>query len=158
MKNVLAGIAALALMAWPACADDVQFAQPDTGASSPANQPRLSDIMSSIQSRHVKLWYSGHLGNWPLVNYELAQIRDAFMDAAWLYRNIPVDAILLVTKPIDEMNAAIKAKNKTGFEAAFGKLTTGCNACHAAADVGFILIKPPTASPFSNQSFEPTGK
>jgi len=40
--------------------------------------------------------------------------------------------------------------------AIFGKLTEACNHCHRSAGVGFVVIRIPTASPFSNQFFPPT--
>jgi len=45
------------------------------------------------------------------------------------------------------------------FATAFADLTAAaCNGCHRAGQVGFITIRIPTASPFSNQSFTPKSK
>jgi len=44
------------------------------------------------------------------------------------------------------------------FATAFADLTAACNGCHQAGQVDFIMIRIPTASPFSNQSFTPKGK
>ena len=38
---------------------------------------------------------------------------------------------------------------------AYGRLTQGCNACHATTDHSFVVIKAPDASPFPNQDFQP---
>jgi len=35
-----------------------------------------------------------------------------------------------------------------------GRLTEGCNACHATTDHAFVVIKVPSASAFPNQDFE----
>jgi hypothetical protein len=153
-----AGIVALGAVAR---ADDVPFAQPNPaplGASAPASPARLGDMMSVIQTRHAKLWFAGSVRNWPLAAYEMDQLKQSFIDAAMLYGNIPVDAITLATRPLDEINASIKARDSAKFSDGFRKLTTGCNSCHAAGGVGFIAIRTPTASPFSNQTFEPAGK
>jgi len=49
--------------------------------------PRLNDMMVRTQLRHFKLWYAGIVQNWPLANYELAQIRTDIDDAKSLYAN-----------------------------------------------------------------------
>ncbi len=151
----------LTALAGGALADDVPFAQPNPaplGASAPASPARLGDMMSVIQTRHSKLWFAGGVRNWPLAAYEMDQLKQSFIDAAMLYGNIPVDAITLATRPLDAINEAVKARDLARFSDGFRKLTAGCNSCHAAGGVGFISIRSPTASPFSNQTFEPAGK
>jgi hypothetical protein len=141
---------------FPAFGQDVPFAQPTVNA----NGPRLSDLMAAVQLRHVKLWYSGSVRNWPLANYELGQIKESFENAARLYTNIPVDTIVANTKPLDSLDEAVKTKDGASFVRAFLDLTHGCNSCHQAAQIGFIVVKlptaSPTASPFSDQTFTPT--
>jgi len=58
--------------------------------------------------------------------------------------------------PLADLRRAIDAKSSDGFAKAFGRLTQACNRCHQEAGVGFIVIRVPTASPFSNQLFPPT--
>ena len=60
--------------------------------------------------------------------------------------------------PIGEIEAAIKARDGKAFTTAFDKLTAACNACHEAANRGFIVIQRPAASAFPNQSFAPRRK
>jgi len=60
-----------------------------------------------------------------------------------------------LAKPSAAIEAAINAKDSTRFAAAFRSLTAGCNDCHRAQGMGFIKIKVPNASPFSNQVFAP---
>ena len=43
--------------------------------------PRLNTLMMVTQLGHFKLWYAGAVQNWPLANYELAQIRANIVDA-----------------------------------------------------------------------------
>ena len=120
--------------------------------------PSLGDIMGATQLRHFKLWYAGQLANWELASYELGQIEDSFFNAARLYRNIPVEKINMIDKPLAALDSAVKAKDGARFAAAFSDLTTTCNGCHQAAHVGFITMQIPTSSPFSNQSFSPKEK
>jgi hypothetical protein len=159
--KVFALSAALAVITTAAAlADDVPFAQPSPVLpyQSAAAIPGLADIMSNIQTRHAKLWYAGNFKNWPLADFELGKIKDAFTNAGMLYRNIPVDAITLISKPINEMSEAIKAKDEAAFVRGYKDFTNGCNACHRAAQLDFIVIRTPTASPSSNQIFQPPGK
>jgi len=117
--------------------------------------PSLGDIMGATQLRHFKLWYAGEQNNWDLAGYELGQIRDSFNTAARLYRNIPVENIEMIDRPLQALDSAIKAKDEASFTKGFSDLTVTCNACHQVAHVGFITMQIPTASPFSNQSFKP---
>ncbi len=50
-------------------------------ARTPAIVPRLNTLMMVTQLGHFKLWYAGAVQNWPLANYELAQIRANIVDA-----------------------------------------------------------------------------
>src|SRR6185312_13349973 len=38
--------------------------------------PTLAAIMREIQLCHIKLFYAGQQSNWPLANYEVAQIEN----------------------------------------------------------------------------------
>ncbi len=88
--------------------------------------------------------------------YELTQIKASLEDATTLYPGIPTTNMDIVAKPLQSIGDAIEAKNSTMFAKAFGDLTTACNGCHEANGRGFIVVKVPTASPFSNQSFSQT--
>ncbi|HUO53665.1 MAG TPA: hypothetical protein VMU18_02910 [Rhodoblastus sp.] len=140
-------------------------AQENSTAKSPENRPAayspdLAEIMSGVQLRHFKLAFAGKLKNWPLADYELAQLRKNFGDAARFhpeFETVPVAKLIKeFSEPaLDEVDAALKAKDEAAFNKAFGRLTEACDSCHKAAGKGFIKIRVPTASPFSNQVFEP---
>jgi hypothetical protein len=74
------------------------------------------------------------------------------------YRDIPVDFIVSADKPLIALQEAVKSKDGAKLERGFAALTTACNNCHKAAQVGFIFIQTPTYSPFSDQIFQPTQK
>jgi hypothetical protein len=40
--------------------------------------PGLGEIMTLQQMRHLKLWYAGQAGNWPLADYELDELKEGF--------------------------------------------------------------------------------
>ncbi len=139
----------------PALAEDVPFAAPppQSLAQSSAASGRLGDIMGKIQLRHIKLGSAIKSKNWDLLDYELGQIRDSFENAVILYQNIPVELIASATKPLNALQDAAKAKDAAKSARSFTELTAACNACHKAAQVGFIVIQTPTSSPFSDQKF-----
>jgi hypothetical protein len=119
--------------------------------------------MGATQLRHFKLWYAGVVDNWDLANYEVGQIRKSFDAAARFYPmfgSVPLGKLISeVSEPaLTEMERSIRAKDGHSFLQAFEKLTQACNSCHREAGFGFIAIKIPTSSPFSNQSFPLTIK
>lgn len=125
--------------------------------------PDLGDIMETAQLRHFKLSYAGTVKNWDLANYELSQIRNSLENAARLYPhfgNIALANLIAdMSEPaLTQVGNAIKAEDSVAFFRAFDKLTQACNSCHQAAGFGFIVIRVPTASPFSNQLFPPNRK
>jgi hypothetical protein len=121
----------------------------------------MGDMMNTlVQPRHAKLGLAARAGNWPLAAYALVEIRQAFagiVKAQPRFRGMPVaelyDAAL--GQPIAAVDAAIKQKDAGKFAAAYDALTQGCNACHAALDHPFVVIKTPDASAFPNQDFNP---
>ena len=58
--------------------------------------------------------------------------------------------------PLGQLQAAIDAHDKAKFEAAYDALSAGCNACHAAADHGFLVIQRPRTPLLDNLRAEPT--
>ena len=120
--------------------------------------PRFNTLMMVTQLGHFKLWYAGAVQNWPLANYELAQIRANIVDAKRLYPNKSESNMSMMTEPADDLDDAIKAKDSAKFVKAFSKLTAACNSCHEATGFGFIKIRDPRlspieTSPFSDESF-----
>ena len=128
--------------------------------NAPYTMPSLADFMSAIQWRHLKLAYSGIVSNWPLANYELGQIQQSFSAAAQLYpvfKSVPLAQLIKDESepPLADLGKAIEIKSSADFTKAFARLTDACNRCHRDAGVGFIVMRVPTSSPFSNQLFPP---
>lgn len=121
----------------------------------------LGDMMNTlIQPRHAKLGLAGKAQNWALAQYELVVIRQSFggiVKAVPKFRGLPVGELVnaALSRPLDAVDAAIKAQDPQKFAAAYAQLTAGCNACHAAADHPYVVIKTPDASVFPNQDFAP---
>jgi hypothetical protein len=143
-KVVLIAVSVASLLV-PASAEETVPYALRTDKSGDTYVPSLGDIMGATQLRHFKLWYAGKLKNWELAGYELGRGD----------QNIPIENIIIVEKSLQALDSAIKDKDGEHFDNAFTDLTAACNSCHRAGQLGFIVIQMPTASPFSNQDFEP---
>ena len=146
MKPILAAIVAAAVVA--ALAAKAQE-RPES-ASEPA-QPSISDIMARQQERHIKLWFAGRSGNWPLADYEIDALNGGFADVNDLLGGSTVNDA--VGAPLAALQKAVEAKDRAAFMSAFDKLTAGCNSCHHTLDHAFIMIRRPAVLPYSDQSF-----
>src|ERR1043165_6381284 len=122
--------------------------------------PGLGEIMTLQQMRHLKLWFAGRAGNWPLAAYELDELKEGFEDVTKYHptkHDAPTGTMsdAVVAKEVAELARIIEAKDRKQFAASFDRLTASCNACHQAAKHAFIVIQRPTVNPYSNQSFAP---
>ena len=122
--------------------------------------PGLGEFMLTIQVHHAKMWYAARVGNWPLAEYQLSEMKEVFgdvQDFVPTYKNIPVGDMIdaVITGPIAEMEKAVEQKKFKAFAAAYDKLTAACNDCHKAASRPFIHIRRPTRSSFENEEFRP---
>jgi hypothetical protein len=146
MKSMFAALlAALLLGTGLACAQD--------SLEEAGGLPHLSEIMVQQQMRHIKLWFAGDTGNWPLADYELDQLKDGFDDVAKLLGGDLAQQH--VGGAISGLEKAIESKDHAAFVSAFDRLSAGCNACHGTLDHAFILIQRPVLLPYSDQNFSP---
>ncbi len=120
----------------------------------------MGDLMNTlIQPRHIKLGLAGRAENWPLANYALAELRQAFAGIAKAvpkFRGMPVGDLvdLALTQPLNAVEAAIKRQDAQKFTAAYDQLSQGCNACHMELDHPYVVIKTPDAAAFPDQEFK----
>lgn len=125
-----------------------------------AYTPGLGEIMTLTQMRHIKLWYAGTAGNWPLADYELDELGEGFADAA-RFHPTHKDAAKPLTQlipeftdaPLRRLRAVVAARDADAFPQAYDALTAGCNGCHHAAGFGFNVVSRPKSNPYSNQVF-----
>jgi len=166
MNNRIAVLAALAAVSLfgAAGAGLSQTAQPAPPPAPNAPVPYvmgMGDLMNTlIQPRHAKLGLAGKAGNWPLANYALAELRQAFAGIAKAvpkFRGMPVADLvdLALTQPFNAVDAAIRQQDAQKFAAAYDQVNQGCNACHIELDHPYVVIKTPDASAFPNQDFGP---
>ena len=157
----IAVLAALSL----ASAAGAAFSQTAPPASPASSGPvpyvmGMGDLMNTlIQPRHAKLGLAGKAENWPLANYALSELRQAFagiVKAVPKFRGMPVGDLvdLALTQPLNAVEAAIKQQDAQKFTVAYDQITQGCNACHMELDHSYVVIKTPDASAFPNQEFK----
>ena len=130
----------------------------------PTNAPYMmssfADIMSATQWRHLKLAYSGIVSNWPLANYAWSKCDKAFPR---LRSSIPYSRVFRShnsSRTRASLPLLILAKRSRSKIARISpkpshRLTDACNHCHRQVGMGFVVIRVPTSSPFSNQLFPP---
>ncbi|SJZ34062.1 hypothetical protein SAMN02745126_00497 [Enhydrobacter aerosaccus] len=121
---------------------------------------RLGDLMTNlIQPRHTKLGLGGQAHNWQYAAYEWSELNAAFKTVETRvprYHDVAMtDWLQMVRPPMEELAAAIKAKDAAQFDAAYSHLTDGCNACHQSTDHAVIVIQSPSAAMFPDQNFAP---
>jgi hypothetical protein len=149
MRSIFVALIAAVLLAPPLASAQ----ETSTDAANEAFEPKIGDIMEQQQIRHIKLWFAGRGGNWPLADYEIDKLKEGFDD---VNRQIGGDTIeKAVGAPMSALGKAIEAKDRDAFTHAFDRLTAGCNSCHQALDHAFIAIQRPALLPYSNQSFAP---
>jgi hypothetical protein len=157
-RSAIAAILALS-MSWPVVAQDRSSEQPSGGTQQPV-APSLAVVMELLQLSHFKLWLAGNVRNWPLADYELAQMDATLQNARRLFPNVAKADTRAMIPPAEAIHRAIAAKNGAQFDRAYAEFTATCNRCHDAVGLGFIAIKVPLTSPImtsplSDQSFLP---
>jgi hypothetical protein len=161
LAAALAGFTALAVLSVSSDHGAAQTPFGDADAAPAPFNPQMSALMNMlIQPRHAKLGLAGKADNWPLAAYALKELRQGLVvtsRAVPRWKGLPVPDLVdaAMTQPITLLDFAIKLHNPRQFEEAYGRLTEGCNACHATTDNSFIVIKAPDASSFPNQEFQP---
>ncbi len=145
-------VATVAVAAAPGTSGAQTAAQPDY-------HPSLGDLMTmAVQPRHIKLGQGGRARNWAYAAYEASELRNAFNRIARTiptYRNSDLAAMVAsnIKSPLDDLDAAIKARDGRRFDAAYVQVTHACNACHQGLGHPEVVIKVPEAAMYPDQSF-----
>lgn len=122
--------------------------------------PGVGDMMNTlVQPRHIKLWLAGHERNWELAVFAHKEMQQALQTVGTVqpkYRNLTTSEMVesMTGEAMRDLENAISAHDAKKFAEAFDSLTDGCNSCHTALNLGFIVIKTPEASSFPNQEFK----
>lgn len=153
MKLVVGAVITAAALGMAAAAAQQSAGQSEASAAESPDLPRLSSMMAQQQRRHIKLWFAGDAGNWPLADYEFDALRDGFDEVGKLVGEDIVGEH--VGSAVAALEKSIDAKDRDAFVRAFDQLSDGCNACHRTLDHAFIVIQRPALSPYSDQNFSP---
>lgn len=98
--------------------------------------------MVETSYRYAELHAAGEDRNWGYALYQAGKVRLAIANGVERRPKRAASA-RMIEGPLDAVEAAAKAGNVAAFDAAFDQLTTACNACHQAEQVGFIHVGPP---------------
>jgi len=112
-----------------------------------------SHTMADVSYHFSNLWFAAQAENWPLAQF---YSDEAHSHLRWAVRVIPkrkdrdgrdvdLDGILTAFEQtsLKDLDAAIKAKDKTRFTAAYKAQMENCMACHRAASKEFIRLHIP---------------
>jgi len=119
----------------------------------------LSPYMALMQHHAHKLGLALQAKNQPLASFymeEVEETAETIQKKFPTYDKIAVGPLMnaMLVPSIAPLEKSIKASNWAISTAGYTKLIDSCNACHTAAQHGFVKITAPTQNPF-NQSFSP---
>jgi hypothetical protein len=114
--------------------------------------------MLELQLRHARLWQVVQSRNWLLAQFQVAELREAFdgvvatngEHASLQPQRLAEVLPALVGPGLEQLQAAVDSHDAAKLDAGYDALTGGCNACHAAAGHGFLVIQRPTTPVLDN--------
>src|SRR6266404_6761865 len=111
-----------ALIACVLCALGLASCNRQSAQTAPPYTPGFGEIMTLTQRRHIKLWFAGQSGNWPLASYELDELNEGFDDLATYHpthkdAQLPIPQLIekMIKFPISQLDEAVKAKDSDRF-------------------------------------------
>jgi hypothetical protein len=124
------------------------------GPDAPSTQateylPSISDLMiTTIQTRHERIWQAEQDGNWDFAAYELGNLKGAFRRLGYAYPtehdiSFPEMISSVTEQPFRDLEGAIQARDGATFAKAYAELTDACNSCHQALNHGVVEIRIP---------------
>jgi hypothetical protein len=115
--------------------------------------PDQSHAMADVGFHFTNLWFAGQSENWPLATFYSDETRSHLRWAVRIIpkrkdaegREIDLGGILvgLETSTLKDLAAAIQAKDKEKFTAAYKAQLEGCMACHRASNKPFLRLHVP---------------
>lgn len=131
------------------------------GPSDAPHDYPLGENMGYMQRYAEKLWYAGQADNWDLARYYHDEMQETAEDIAGAHvvkDGVQVSTTLNTMLPpvLQELDAAIAARDRAKFQKQYQTVIETCNACHAAAKHPFIHIAVPAGNGSQwNQDFLP---
>jgi len=120
-------------------------------------KPGFGEMMNSIQSHHLKLWYAGKNKNWKLAEFEIKELNEVVENIEKFQgKRKETELISMMNPALDSLKMAINKKDDDLFVNSYTGLTHSCNSCHKLTDFEFNTVKLPEGEPpFPNQNFKP---
>jgi len=120
-------------------------------------KPGFGEMMNSIQSHHLKLWYAGKNKNWKLAEFEIKELNEVVENIEKFQgKRKETELISMMNPALDSLKMAINKKDDDLFVNSYTGLTNSCNSCHKLTDFEFNIVKLPEGEPpFPNQNFKP---
>lgn len=124
-----------------------------------------SHVMEDVSYHFSNLWFAGQHENWDLANFYWSETRSHLR---WAVRIIPkrkdkagqdVDLVAILQAfengPLQQLQAAITAKDKAAFEKNYRTSMETCYGCHKAADKPFLRLQIPERPETPIVNFDP---
>lgn len=110
--------------------------------------------MSFVQRYSTKLYLSGMEENWALADiyaHELEELAETIIEGNHVDDGVNVSNLMNTMLPpeIENIEAAIEAKDKAMFKRNYQTLVQTCNKCHEAANYGDVVITLPESNPYA---------
>src|SRR5262245_37026167 len=127
--------------------------------------PDQAHAMSDVGAHYTNLWYAGQNENWPLAQFFLDETKSHLRWAVRIIpkrkdaegREIDLQGILtgLETSTFKDLDAAIKEKSRTKFEATYKVQLEGCMSCHKASNKPYLRLRLPEKPEAAIVEFRP---
>ncbi len=118
----------------------------------------VAKAMGYMQRFSTKLYWAGSNENWELSEFYAHELEETIEEIAEV--NVIDDGfevskmVTQMTMPaFEQVEKAIKNKDKSAFSSSFNMLIQSCNSCHAASKHEFIEITVPALEGVYNQKF-----
>jgi hypothetical protein len=106
---------------------------------------RAGDLMIEVGARFERCQRAIAAGAWELAAYDLHELREIFDDdllpGKWSGNPaMQHDAHAFIVGPLSQLEAAARVRDRAAWDSAHAATVTACNACHATAHVGFLVV------------------
>lgn len=127
-------------------------------------QPGLGTVMIEYGNRLARTWYAAQASNWDMAKYQLDEMIE-IQEVGETTRPARVPMLKAFEENyLQPLDAAIVAKDKTAFDAAFSKTIEGCNSCHKAStgtdwkSYQYVEVQTPKLDPASYVDWKGAGQ
>lgn len=129
--------------------------------------PPNAHIMMDVQWHWTNLWYAAQAKNWPLAQYQFNETRGHIL---WLIKKSPtmkssgpekeevnIEGIFqgIDTSSLNDVKAAIAAKDSVKFAATYRTMLESCYSCHKAVGRPYLRPMMPTMQVQSVLNMDP---